>query len=1046
MLKLLARGGIGQVMQAIDTELNREVAVKEIQAQLQDNLSVRERFLREAEITGQLEHPGIVPVYGLGSDDRDRPFYAMRLVRGQSLLDAINEFHQTSGADAFRSIRFQNLLRRFLSVCETISYAHSRGVIHRDIKPENILLGPFGETLVVDWGLAKITQASESVKPALASRDTPAPEATARLTEQSAQAISEVTGHSPANWSVELTQSVGTLVGTPAYMSPEQARGDGSAITQQSDVYSLGATLHMLLTGRPRLACKDLAGTLRAILNDDIPPPRAFNRRVPRTLEAICMKALRLNPAERYETVSAMARDLEHYLADEPTAALPESWLSSLARLTRRNRSLAFSAVLSMMILTCIALAAVILINSERKQTALAFVAAEKVNARLAFDRGYELLESHQFGEGLLWLQRALTHVPKDDMRMRRVILTNMAAARSHLLVRQAVFDNEESLALFEFEPQGEKLLTIGRTGLLRYWKADDGTKLSERQLPASRILGSHIDESGTTYILTALRRNLQLYALKDTDPEVKLWEAEQPADIQQVVVDSQGNRAAVVTRSNTHASVRVLRLQDASVIDEVKIATVVQVFFDEVHQRLICVDERQQAHFWQWHAETGHYQPSGTLENVFRLTLSPDGKWIMVGTIQGALQCYASQTLKLQRIISQHLGSVVALAVSPDNQVLTAAWDNGVARSWNLIDGQPACETLRVDRYTNRIIFRPQTRQLALLARPHIVSLWQLPVGNQASHPVAMRSMESIEYSRDGKLAIASSRGRYAQLMNGMSGEAIGALIRHQDVIKSVCLDPSGRLALTASFDGTAMLWNTSDGSKADVQLDERQADGSKVVPVGRLNHAAFSPDGKIIATAHANGMVKLWDAHNGAHLRTMHTKTGGALRLCFDPSSRLLFVGYNRPDASVRMWEVESGCLLWTGKHRSAIRTLAISPDGRYAVSGGNDATAKLWDVTSGQPLGPELPSRGEVFVARFHPSSNLVATGGYDATIRLWQVPSGQMVGEPMLHQALVTDLTFDASGSRLLSGSVDATARLWDVATCLPLSPPLPHVVR
>ncbi len=461
----MARGGIGQIMQAIDTELNREVAIKEIQAQLSNNLSVRERFLREAEITGQLEHPGIVPVYGLGCDEKHLPFYAMRLVRGQSLLDAIHEFHRTAGADAFRSLRFQNLLRRFLSVCETISYAHSRGVIHRDIKPENILLGPFGETLVVDWGLAKVTQSTLEQTPTAvadpADSEQPATSELPQFAQGAFGAFVSTSGHSPANWSVELTQSAGTLVGTPAYMSPEQARGCSTDITPQSDVYSLGATLHMLLTGLPRLESGDLSTALRSIINGDWKSPRMLNRRVPRGLDAICMKAMRLKPSERYASAAEFARDLEHYLADEPTTASRESVLGHIMRMTRRYRSLAFSAVVSMMILTAIALLAAMRIDVARRQTDSAFKVAERGNARLAFDRAYALLESHQFGEGWLWLQRALAHVPQEDQAMRRVILTNMQAARSHLLFRHAIFDYQESFAAFQFDPEGRHLLTV---------------------------------------------------------------------------------------------------------------------------------------------------------------------------------------------------------------------------------------------------------------------------------------------------------------------------------------------------------------------------------------------------------------------------------------------------------------------------------------------------------------------------------------------------------------------------------------------------------
>ncbi|MBI3463430.1 MAG: serine/threonine protein kinase [Planctomycetes bacterium] len=214
VLRLLARGGMGQVMRAIDTELNREVAVKELQPSLAGNGEVRERFLREAEITGQLEHPGIVPIYGLGRDEAGRPFYAMRLVRGQSLQDAIEEFHRADHERRFFCLEFQKLLRRFLQVCEAVAYAHSRGFVHRDLKPANILLGPFGETLVVDWGLASVTPSAD--QQASAAESPPAASGLQKSARPPQSLSAGAPAAPPGRWSSKLTQVSGELLGTPA--------------------------------------------------------------------------------------------------------------------------------------------------------------------------------------------------------------------------------------------------------------------------------------------------------------------------------------------------------------------------------------------------------------------------------------------------------------------------------------------------------------------------------------------------------------------------------------------------------------------------------------------------------------------------------------------------------------------------------------------------------------------------------------------------------------------------------------------------------------
>ncbi len=238
----------------------------------------RARFVVEAEITGRLEHPGIVPVYGLGTYDDGRPFYAMRFIRGDNLKAAIEQFHQAEvkGRDpGERTLALLKLLRRFLDVCNAIDYAHSRGVLHRDLKPGNIMLGKFGETLVVDWGLAKSVGRPEAA-PASATMDD------RTLVPQSG---SDLRG-----------TELGARLGTPAYMSPEQAAGRIADLGPASDVYSLGATLYCLLTGRAPFNDQDMAELLRKVERGDFPPPRKLKGWVDPALEAICLKAMATDP------------------------------------------------------------------------------------------------------------------------------------------------------------------------------------------------------------------------------------------------------------------------------------------------------------------------------------------------------------------------------------------------------------------------------------------------------------------------------------------------------------------------------------------------------------------------------------------------------------------------------------------------------------------------------------------------------------------------------------------------------------------------------
>jgi serine/threonine-protein kinase len=350
LLRQHARGGIGMVFVAMDGELHREVALKQIQVRHADDPASRARFLQEAEITGRLEHPGVVPVYGLGANEQGRPYYAMRFVRGESLKDAIERFHRADaqpGRDpAERILSLRQLLRRFVDVCNAIAYAHSRGVIHRDLKPANILLGPYGETLVVDWGLAKVV-----------GRDDPTPQPMAEMTLR------------PASHSDTGETMAGTAIGTPSYMSPEQAEGRPERIGPATDIYGLGATLYCLVTGRPPLDGSDIEELVKRVQRGDIPPPRQVNPRVPAALEAIVTKAMALRPADRYPSAHALAEEIERWLADERVLAHREPAWDRARRWMRRRRTVV-AALATGLVAATVGLAAVLVVQT-RANTAL---------------------------------------------------------------------------------------------------------------------------------------------------------------------------------------------------------------------------------------------------------------------------------------------------------------------------------------------------------------------------------------------------------------------------------------------------------------------------------------------------------------------------------------------------------------------------------------------------------------------------------------------------------------------------------------------------
>jgi serine/threonine-protein kinase len=427
MLRRHAKGAIGQVSVAIDVELNREVAVKEIRPEKADDPESRARFLVEAEVTGRLEHPAIVPVYARGIDASGNPYYAMRFVRGETLKDAIASFHGTEATAGRQSgawnVALTKLLRRLIEVCDAISYAHNRGVIHRDLKPANILLGPYGETLVVDWGLAKVV-----------GRERSAPAGSSEATLRPA----------PVGGSAETV--AGSAVGTPAYMSPEQAVGHLDRIGPASDVYGLGATLYCLLTGEPPFKGGDVATVLRAVERGQFLPPRKVNRRVPHALEAVVLKAMALKPEDRYPSARALADDIENWLAGESVRAWREPATARLRRWIGRHQKLAAATAAAVLVATLsLAVVAVILQASARRE----FRARIKANDNLRL--------------ACTAVDRFFTKVSEDSRmkasgveKLRRDLLTQ--AKEFYALILQETNDEPRQLA-----EQGRTYLRLSR-------------------------------------------------------------------------------------------------------------------------------------------------------------------------------------------------------------------------------------------------------------------------------------------------------------------------------------------------------------------------------------------------------------------------------------------------------------------------------------------------------------------------------------------------------------------------------------------------------
>lgn len=398
-----ARGGMGVVWRVEDQKLGREIALKELPAVPAPSDRTRQRFVAEARVTAQLEHPGVVPVYDLTHLEDGQPSYTMKLLRGETLAVAIERFHSLDLRAADRALARKKIVDAFLSVCQTIAYAHNHRVLHRDLKPDNIHLGEYGETAVLDWGLAKsLTErgpaSEESSADGSVSHRNGSPEKLPQLKSDP-----------------NLATRQGELLGTPAFMAPEQAMG--KAVTEATDRYGLGAVLYQILTGRPPHAAESLGALLKKITTERVAAPRSLVADTPKPLEAICLKLLSKNPGDRYKNTTDIVADLNRYAADEAVSCVPESMKERLFRWMRKHQSLVVTGVAAL-ILVAVSVVASLLVagaNQAREFAQTQRMQQIQAAAELANAVSTARMQSDDFSEAVRVIEQGLASIGESE-------------------------------------------------------------------------------------------------------------------------------------------------------------------------------------------------------------------------------------------------------------------------------------------------------------------------------------------------------------------------------------------------------------------------------------------------------------------------------------------------------------------------------------------------------------------------------------------------------------------------------------------------------
>jgi eukaryotic-like serine/threonine-protein kinase len=1075
ILRPLARGGLGEVFVARDASLNREVALKLIQPAQPGDPHGTARFMLEAEITGGLEHPGIVPVYALGKSADGRPFYAMRLVRGETLKERIRKFHE-GGSIRRQSLEFRHLLNHFERVCDVVAYAHSRGVLHRDLKPSNVMLGKFGETLVVDWGLAKPIERTVDITSLI--KD----ERTLR----------------PASGSSVQATLHGATLGTPQYMSPEQAMGQLDRMGPASDVYSLGATLYCILTGHAPLAdVHDVGEILRRVALGEIPSARACKPDVPPTLEAICKKAMAVRPESRYASAVALAADIESWLADEPVEGVRESTGRRLGRWERRHRTFLRVSGLALFAVALVAVAAALMVNRAReraedrrvqavgmgqiaevrtREADLQRDALRRLTTRLTLDRGLSLLERNDRRTGLLWLARSLTGASGHDDPFEHAIRTNLAAWSRSLTRQRDCLEHKGPVRVVAWSPTGRSVASGSDDGTARVWDPVSGDPLGLPLVHGGPIKALAYSHDGKT-IATA-----------SEDQTARLWNTASGL-VRGEVMSHRGPVTSLAFTSDdtslvTGSTDGMLRLWDGTTgqprgrpLEHGK--PLKSIAIAPGGKTVASLDDEGTAILWDLANNRQKAVVDGSAGQIRALVFSSDGTTMACGSEDGHVRLVdaAEGKVKVNSTNYLHGGPIFAVAFTRDgSRIATGSYDTS-CRLWHLPDLVPVGISMEQRGHVWDIAFNPAGTLLASAADDNTARLWDVLKFEEYCDPLPHpKPVRTVAYSTDGRSIVTGCEDNAARIWQLGDEPAIGKAMDHSSEVRSLAARPDGKAIATVGPDGVVRLWdalNTRLIAKQQV-LDSRNGrfelafdpagttlalacpdgavqryNGATLEPINPVIHmngwvrrVGFSPDGSTLVAGDNAGQIGFWDAKTSTPLAPLASVQHAVTGLAFNHDGIRLAVCNAIGEA--RIWDMTRFQPIGEPmRHQASIHTATFSPDGTRLATASYDKTARIWDAQTFKPVGEPLAHRGYVWSVGFSPDGNRVLTGSFDGTAQIWNGHTGRPLGEPMKHADMIYGALFNADASMVLTFGRSKSARLWDAATSRPLGEPFSH---